>query len=124
MSNKATIKAIMDAKIVRGPRQAYTAIQDTYMVYGRIEAADRKGEKAILIEITREALRESRNKARETGNWAPVERLIDKLAKLQGLYETTDNLVKVYHELRLPELRVSDNPRVVDGKFIEVEVDE
>uniref|UniRef100_UPI00259A08DD hypothetical protein n=1 Tax=uncultured Algoriphagus sp. TaxID=417365 RepID=UPI00259A08DD len=124
MSNKATIQAIIDAKIVKGPRMAYSAIQDTVKVYGRIEEADRKGAKAILIEITKEALREARNKARDTGNWAPVERLIDKLAKLQGLYETTDNLVKVYQELRLPDLQVSSDPAVLDGKFIEIDVDE
>lgn len=124
ISTKATIKRLIDQRIAKGPRQATKMIQDTEIVYGRVAEADRKGAKAILVEITKEALRESRVKARDTGNWAPVERLIDKLAKLQGLYEEKDNLVKVYQELRLPELTVSSDPKVINGQFIEVEVDD
>ena len=124
ISTKATIKRLVDMGIARGTRQATRFVQETEIVYGRIADFDRKGAKSILIEITKEALRESRNKARDTGNWAPVERLIDKLAKLQGLYETTDNLKLVMQELHLPPLQVTSDPRVVEGQYVEINVDE
>lgn len=123
MTQKDSVAKILSLGLASNQAKAIKLIHDTEKIYGRVYEGDRTGRKAILLEVAWEALREAREKAQETGNFSPVQKLIDQIAKLGGYYETADNIRNVYQQLVLPTPTISADPAALNNKPTTIEID-
>lgn len=124
MTMKDSIAKLIELGLSRNETHAVKLIHDTEKIYGRVYESDRSGRKSILMEIAWDALREAKEKAKDTGNYNPVEKLIDRIAKLGGFYETAENITQIYQQLTLPTPNISADPSVVAGdQTIEIDAD-
>jgi len=118
ISTKAIIAKLIELQISRSEYFAHKHIRETERIYGKVRRADREGRKAILLEQMHEVLVLMIKDAKDSGNWAPVERMFGRIAKIEGLNDEQTNLVAVYQSLEFPTLQVTSDPQEV---FIEVE---
>lgn len=119
ISWKAIVEKIDDLNICKRAKCVYY-VRLAEKVYGRVREADKLGRRAILVEIALTALK----KAHDAGDYKAVDRLIDKVAKLEGVYQTEDNTNTLYQTLILPEVNLSSDPKVLDAQHLEIETDE
>lgn len=106
------VKKIVSLQIC-GPKYAYKLVRLTEDVYGRVHRANKEGRRAILVETLTKAMLAAEKK--EAYN--AVERIAAQIAKLEGLYQTEDNLGDIIDGFELPAPVLSDDPGVLDGDF-------
>ena len=113
------VKKIVDLGICKENKAIYY-VRMAEKVYGRVREADKAGRRAVLVEICLDALKV----AKDDGDYKSVDRLVDKIAKLEGVYQTEDNFGNIYKDLQLTQIILSSNPQVLENQHIEIEVDE
>ncbi|MEL6627651.1 MAG: hypothetical protein AAFQ92_19165 [Bacteroidota bacterium] len=118
ISTKAIIAKLIKLQISSSQYFAHKHIRETEHIYGKVRRADREGRKAILLEQMHEVLVLMIQDAKDSGNWAPVERMFGRIAKIEGLNDDQTSLVQVYQSLEFPKLEVTSDPQEV---FVEIE---
>ena len=94
----------IESQGIAKPSQAYKLIQETEKIYGRVRQVTKDGRRSLLVEIIMEALYE----AKEAKDYKAVDRLVDKLAKLDGLYEAQGHMTTIYNNLTMAPIQISD----------------
>ena len=119
LTTKAIVAKIVKLEIAKS-RQAHNLVMETEKIFGRARRNNKEGRIAMLIEIAMRTMKD----AREAGKYEVVDRLIDRIAKLENLYERDTGLGNVYQTLILQPIQLTDNPRVIEAQQISVETDE
>lgn len=111
-------KKMVELGLAKDLRAATKLIPDVERIYGRVKQADKDGRRAIMVEILLDALK----RARDKGNFNAVQRIADRIAKLEGLYMEEGSMVNIYNELTLPAPMLTDDPKVIEETpFVEID---
>lgn len=119
MVEEITTKSIVERLVgenICGPGQAYKMIRETEKIYGRVRQNSQDGLRAILVENALQALKD----ARDEKDYRGVAGLIDKIAKLEGLYTEQGKVQEVYQQLTLMPIQVTADPQVIEMESIDL----
>lgn len=115
LTTKSIVERLVSEKIC-GPGQAYRMIRETERIYGRVRQNSQDGLRAILVENALQSLKD----ARAEKDYRGVASLIDKIAKLEGLYTEQGKVQEVYKTLTLMPIQVTSDPKVIEIESIDL----
>lgn len=115
LTTKAIVERLLADKIC-GPGTAYRMIRETERIYGRVRQNSQDGLRSILVENALQSLRD----ARDAKDYRGVASLLDKIAKLEGLYTEQGKVQEVYKTLTLMPIHVTSNPEVIEIESIDL----
>lgn len=90
--------------------RVYEILRDTKKVFGDSYISNKEADKIIAIQMAKEAYKVAREE-RRGGDMVAATKLV---SQLQGNLSQQQNLMVIYQNLQLPEINISDDPKVID----------